>query len=593
MICDLEEMSDSESSGENLTVNDPSPNKTDVILTRLHGVDLLFNSRLNKGTAFSEHERDVFGLHGLLPPHVGTLEDQRERRKRVLDSRETAFGKYSNMRDLEDNNETLFYSMIEHYTEELLPIVYTPAVGEGCQRFSEIWRRPRGLFISYPNRERIDQILADKRYDEVRCIVVSDGERILGLGDQGAGGMGIPIGKMALYTALGGIPPEHCLPILLDAGTDNEQLLHDPIYIGWQHHRVRGQEYDDFVEAFVKAVEKRWPHILLQWEDFAGTNAARLLERYRDRLCTFNDDIQGTAAVTTATLLAAVDATSVPLSQQTIAMFGAGAAGIGIIDLMIAVMKEEGLSEEPARSRIYAFNRYGLLVEGARGIKESQRHLVRKRADVAGWKLEGGEDISLLDVVRNAKVTVLAGVSAQAGAFTEEIVREMAQHTARPIIFPLSNPTSKAEASPSDILRWTKGRALVGTGSPVPPVEIDGKMTRVSQVNNSFIFPGLALGILVSQARRVTDGMIMAAAKALAELSPSRTNHNAPLLPAVGESRRVALVVSEAVARQAIAEGVADIAGAARLPERIRQYVWNPVYVPYERVELSRSTDKP
>ncbi len=358
--------------------------KTPVIRTSLHGVDLLFNSRLNKGTAFTEQERDIFGLHGLLPPHIGTLEDQRLRRKRVLDSRDTAFGKYSNMRNLQDNDETLFYSMIEHYTEELLPVVYTPAVGEGCQRFSEIWRRPRGLFISYPNRHRIDQILADPRYDDVRCIVVSDGERILGLGDQGAGGMGIPIGKMALYTALGGIPPEHCLPILLDAGTDNEKLLQDPIYIGWQHNRVRGQQYDDFVEAFVIAVHKRWPKILLQWEDFAGTNAARLLERYRDRLCTFNDDIQGTAAVTTATLLAAVNATGVPLSQQTIAMYGAGSAGIGIIDLLVSAMKEEGLSEEQARNRIYAFNRYGLLVEGARGIKESQRPLVRKRVGYCG-----------------------------------------------------------------------------------------------------------------------------------------------------------------------------------------------------------------
>jgi len=562
-----------------------------VVRTRLHGVELLFNSRLNKGTAFSEAERDAFGLHGLLPPHIGTLEDQRERRKRVLDSRDTAFGKYSNMRDLQDNNETLFYSMIEHYTEDLLPIVYTPAVGEGCQRFSEIWRRPRGLFISYPNRERIDQILADKRYDDVRCIVVSDGERILGLGDQGAGGMGIPIGKMALYTALGGIPPEHCLPVLLDAGTDNEELLKDPIYIGWQHRRVRGQEYDDFVEAFVTAVEKRWPHILLQWEDFAGTNAARLLDRYRERLCTFNDDIQGTAAVTTATLLAAVHATGIPLSQQTIVMFGAGAAGIGIINLLITAMKEEGLSETQARSRIYAFNRYGLLVEGARGIKESQRHLVRRRVDVASWKLEGGEDVSLLDVVRNANVTVLAGVSAQAGAFTEEIVREMARHTKTPIIFPLSNPTSKAEASPVDLLRWTEGRALVGTGSPFPPVEVAGKTVRVSQVNNSFIFPGLALGILVAQARRVTDGMIMAAAKALASLSPSKKDRGAPLLPAIGESRQVAIVVSEAVARQAVAEGVDESRTEVGIPGRIREYVWTPVYVPYERIERSRSSD--
>lgn len=574
-------------------MSETSPSEKSVIQTRLHGVDLLFNSRLNKGTAFTERERDIFGLHGLLPPHVGTLDDQRERRKRVLDSRDTAFGKYSNMRDLQDNNETLFYSMIEHYTEELLPIVYTPAVGEGCQRFSEIWRRPRGLFISYPNRDRIDQILSDKRYDHVRCVVVSDGERILGLGDQGAGGMGIPIGKMALYTALGGIPPEHCLPVLLDAGTDNEKLLHDPIYIGWQHHRVRGQEYDEFVEAFVTAVQKRWPHILLQWEDFAGSNAARLLERYRDRLCTFNDDIQGTAAVTTATLLAAVHATGVPLSQQRIAMFGAGSAGIGIIELLISAMKEEGLSEAAARKRIYAFNRYGLLVEGARGIKESQQPLMRKRADIAGWKLGGGEDITLMDVVRNANVTVLAGVSAQAGAFTEEIVREIARFTERPIIFPLSNPTSKAEASPEDILRWTEGKALVGTGSPFPPVEIDGRKVQVSQVNNSFIFPGLALGILVSQARRVTDGMIMAAAKALAELSPSRMDKGAPLLPPVAESRKVAMVISDAVARQAVAEGAAEFKEEARIPDRIREYVWNPVYVPYERIELSRSTDLP
>jgi malate dehydrogenase (oxaloacetate-decarboxylating) len=556
-------------------------------------VDLLFNSRLNKGTAFTEEERDVFGLHGLLPPHVGTLEDQRERRKRVLDSRDTSFGKYSNMRDLQDNNETLFYSLIEHYTEELLPIVYTPAVGEGCQRFSEIWRRPRGLFISYPNRGRIDQILADSRYDDVRCIVVSDGERILGLGDQGAGGMGIPIGKMALYTALGGIPPEHCLPILLDAGTDNEKLLHDPIYIGWQHHRVRGEEYDEFVEAFVTAVQKRWPHILLQWEDFAGTNAGRLLDRYRERLCTFNDDIQGTAAVTTATLLAAVHATGVPLSQQTIVMFGAGAAGIGIIELLIAAIREEGLTEEQARSRIYAFNRFGLLVEGARGIKDSQRALVRKRTDVADWELEGGEDVSLLDVVRNAKVTVLAGVSAQASAFSEEIVREMARHTERPIIFPLSNPTSKAEATPADLMRWTNDRALVGTGSPFPPVEIHGRSTRVSQVNNSFIFPGLALGILVARARHVTDGMIMAAAKALASLSPSREDKNAPLLPPISDSRRVALVVSQAVAGEAVAEGVAHNDIGEDMADRIREYVWNPVYVPYERIYRGRATDKP
>jgi malate dehydrogenase (oxaloacetate-decarboxylating) len=563
--------------------------KDRVIRTSLSGLDLLMNPRLNKGTAFTEAERDVFALHGLLPPHIGTLESQRERRKRVLDGRHTAFGKYSNMRDLQDNNETLFYALIAQHTEELLPIVYTPAVGEGCQRFSEIWRKPRGLFLSYPDRDRIAQILANPRYDAVRCIVVSDGERILGLGDQGAGGMGIPIGKMALYTALGGIPPEHCLPVLLDVGTDNEELLNDPIYIGWQHRRVRGQEYDDFVETFVTAVERRWPHILLQWEDFAGTNAARLLERYRDRLCTFNDDIQGTAAVTTATLLAAVNATGIPLRDQTIAMFGSGSAGIGIVSLLIAAMQEQGLSEEQARGRIYAFNRYGLIVEGGKGIRPEQEPLVRKHADVAEWKLSpasaetGG--ISLLDVVRNAAITVLAGVSAQPGAFTEEVVREMARHTPHPVIFPLSNPTSQSEAAPADLLRWTGGRALVGTGSPFPPVEIDGKSIRIAQVNNSYIFPGLALSILVSRATRVTGGMIMAAAKALAALSPACTDKNAPLLPPIAEARKVSLAVAQAVGRQAMEDGVADGLGASQFAGILRDYVWEPEYVPYERID--------
>ncbi|HKN19776.1 MAG TPA: NAD-dependent malic enzyme [Terracidiphilus sp.] len=568
----------------------PSPGHADrrVIRTSLHGLGLLMNPRLNKGTAFTEAERDAFALHGLLPPHIGTLEDQSERRKRVLDSHPTAFDKYSSMRDLEDSNETLFYSLIAQHTEELLPIVYTPAVGEGCQRFSEIWRKPRGLFLSYPDRDRIAQILSNSRYDAVRCIVVSDGERILGLGDQGAGGMGIPIGKMALYTALGGIPPEHCLPILLDVGTDNEALLHNPIYIGWQHKRIRGQDYDDFVETFVSAVEHRWPHILLQWEDFAGANAARLLERYRDRLCTFNDDIQGTAAVTTATLLAAVNATGIPLHEHTIAMFGAGSAGIGIVDLLIAAMKEEGLSEEQARRRIYAFNHFGLIVEGGKGIRPEQQALARKREDIAGWKLSpsssDSRDISLLDVVRNAGITVLAGVSAQPGAFTEEIVREMARHTPHPVIFPLSNPTSQSEAAPADLLRWTDGRALVGTGSPFAPVEVNGKSIRIAQVNNSYIFPGLALGILVSRAKRVSDGMIMAAAKALAALSPARSDKSAPLLPAIAEARKTSLAVAEAAGMQAIADGAAETVDEASLADELRAYVWEPEYVPYERI---------
>ncbi len=556
-----------------------------IVRTDLSGYDLLNNPRLNKGTAFTAKERDTLGLHGLLPPHIGTLEEQLVRRNKAFESQSTNFAKYSFMRDLQDINETLFYSLIVHHIEELLPIVYTPTVGEGCQRFSEIWRKPRGLFISYPNKDRMDQMLSDPRYDNTRCIVVSDGERILGLGDQGAGGMGIPIGKMALYTALAGIHPEHCLPVLLDVGTDNEALLNDPIYVGWEHKRIRGQEYDDFVEAFVCAVIKRWPHILLQWEDFAGSNAARLLERYRDRLCTFNDDIQGTAAVTTATILAAVTATGIPLSQQTIVIFGFGSAGIGIANLLVSAMKEDGMSDAQARRRFYAVGRHGLLLEGGADIHPGQRPFVRTEAELQGWTLPAGNNVSLLDVVRNARATVLAGVSGQPGAFPEDVVREMARHTPRPAIFPLSNPTSRAEATPEDLLRWTEGRALVATGSPSIPVEMYGRSIPIAQTNNSYIFPGLALGILASKASRVTDGMIMAAARKLAELSPTQHNRNANLLPPIADSRKIAILVAAAVARQAIQDGVAAV--TVEVEEEIAAYVWQPVYVPYERQNSS------
>ncbi len=557
-----------------------------TVRTRLSGYDLLNNPRFNKGTAFTEEERDTFVLHGLLPPHQGTLQDQLERRKKAFDSQPSGFAKYTFMRDLQDTNETLFYAFIAHYIEQLLPIVYTPTVGEGCQRFSEIWRKPRGLFISYPNRHRIDQMLADPRYDNVRCIVVSDGERILGLGDQGAGGMGIPIGKMALYTALAGVHPEHCLPVLLDVGTDNGERLEDPLYIGWQHKRVRGQDYDDFVDAFVSAVKRRWPHVLLQWEDFAGSNAARLLDRYRHQLCTFNDDIQGTAAIATATMLAAVTATGIPLREQRIAILGFGTAGIGIANLLLAAMKEDGLSDEEARARFYAVDRYGLIVEGGRDVRPGQQPFAQKRANLAGWKLSGSTDeITLLDVVRNAKVTVLGGVSGQPGAFTEEVVREMARHTDRPVIFPLSNPTSRAEATPSNLLEWTDGRALVGSGSPFDPVEINGKSIHIAQINNSYIFPGLALGILASRAKYVSDAMIMASAKALAVLSPTRKDKNANLLPPIADSRQISLLVAEAVGKQAIAEGTAGIADIQAFEADLHACVWEPVYLSYERVK--------
>ena len=552
-----------------------------VLETGLSGFDLINFPMLNKGTAFSEMERTDFALHGLLPPHVGNLEDQAARRLKVLRDFETGYERYAYLRDLQDTNETLFYSLLVRNLDEMMPLVYTPMVGEGCQRFSEIWRKPRGLFLSYPNQHRIPEILAHHRYDAVRAIVVSDGERILGLGDQGAGGMGIPIGKLSLYTACAGIHPQACLPVLLDVGTDNVERLEDPLYIGWRHQRVRGAEYDDFIEAFVSAVVERWPHVLLQWEDFAGANAGRLLERYRDRLCTFNDDIQGTAAVAAGTLLAAINVTGTSLTEQRIVLLGAGSAGIGIARFLLTAMKNAGLSESEARRRFYAVDKDGLLVEGMADIRPAQEPFVQQRSAISNWKMEHMDRISLLDVVKNAKPTTLIGVSGQAGAFTEDVIRAMTAATDRPVIFPLSNPTSRSEATPADLLKWTEGRALIGTGSPFVAVKWNDREVPIDQTNNAYIFPGMGLGILSADARRVTDSMFMAAAKSLAELSPVRSSKSGRLLPPVSELRSVSFAVAKAVAIQAIKDGVAGEFDEQFLESRVCGNMWEPIYLPY------------
>jgi malate dehydrogenase (oxaloacetate-decarboxylating) len=559
------------------------------IETSLMGFGLLNTPMFNKGTAFPESERDEFSLHGLLPPHVGTLDEQVERRLRAFRALTDDFSRYTLMRDLQDVNETLFYALVTRNIEEMLPVVYTPAVGEGCQRFSEIWRRPRGVFLSYPNRSRMETILNHPRYDRVRCIVVSDGERILGLGDQGAGGMGIPIGKLALYTALAGIHPMQCLPVLLDVGTDNASRIADPMYIGWRHERVRGAEYDKFVDTFVRVVRKRWPHVLLQWEDFAGNNAARLLERYRDALPSFNDDIQGTAAVAVATLLAAVKTTGIPLTEQRFVVYGFGSAGLGITKLLCQALVAAGLSEEASRARFYAVDKRGLLVEGMDGMTRDQSVFARAGSETENWP-RGEHGVGLKDVVERVRPTVLIGVSGQAGAFTEEVVRAMTRgldkehngREVRPVILPLSNPTSRCEAAPADLIRWSDGRAIVGTGSPFAPVEFDGKRHRIAQTNNSYVFPGMALGIVSSKATRVSDGMIMAAARALAALSPTQVDPDGALLPPLESLRNVSMSVAVAVGRQAEAEGLAEIKGEAFV-EELRANVWEPVYLPYRR----------
>lgn len=551
--------------------------------TDLTGFDLINTPMLNKGTAFTEEERCAFRLHGLLPPHVGTLEEQVERRLKVLRAFATDFERYAFLRELQDSDETLFYALIASNLEETLPLVYTPTVGEGCQRFSEIWRKPRGVFISYPNMHRIREILSDARFDRVRIIVVSDGERILGLGDQGAGGMGISIGKLALYTACAGIHPDETLPVLLDVGTNNQERLHDPLYVGWRHERIGGDEYDAFVEEFVTAVTERWPDVLLHWEDFAGSNAARLLARYRDRLCTFNDDIQGTAAIAASSLLAAVNVTGVPLTAQRIAVLGAGSAGCGIASLLLQAMVDAGADEAEARRHFFLVDRNGLLVEGMPDITPAQKPFLQKPEAVAGWKREAQNAVGLLDVVSNAHPTVLIGVSGQAGAFTEFVVRTMARHVERPVIFPLSNPTSRSEATPEQLMAWSEGRALIGTGSPFPPLHWNGQTRKVNQTNNSYVFPGLGLGVLAAGARRITDAMFMVAGKTVAAMSPTVRDKEGLLLPPVSDLRSVAVAVAKAVARQAQADGVAEPCDAATLDARVEARVWEPHYRPYRK----------
>jgi malate dehydrogenase (oxaloacetate-decarboxylating) len=551
--------------------------------TALSGYELLADPQFNKGTAFSETEREAFDLDGLLPPNVATLDEQVSRRLQALRGFETELERYAFLRELQDTNETLFYALLVENLEELLPIIYTPTVGAGCQQFSRLFRKPRGLFLSIPHKDRIDRILRQPRLDKVEAIVVTDGERILGLGDQGAGGMGIPIGKLALYTGCGGLHPATTLPILLDVGTDNPDCLADPLYIGWRHERVRGEEYDDFVEAFVSAVAKRWPRVLLQWEDFAKNNATRLLERYRDRLCTFNDDVQGTAAVATGALLAAINVTGVPLTEQRVALLGAGSAGCGIAGLIRAAMRDAGLPESEAASRFFMVDRDGLLVEGMTGLAPFQIPFVQKKQAIERWKLSHPDKVGLLDVVRNAGPTVLIGVSGQAGAFSEPVIRAMAESNKRPVIFPLSNPTSREEATPADIEAWTEGRALIGVGSPFPPITRDGSRFKVDQTNNSYIFPGVGLGALAVGARRVSDGMFMAAAKALASSSPARDNPKHNLLPPVSALREVAATVALAVALQAQKEGLVTDVSTDQIEQRIRAKVWTPRYMPYRR----------
>ncbi|MDH6514767.1 malate dehydrogenase (oxaloacetate-decarboxylating) [Streptomyces sp. SAI-135] len=544
---------------------------------QVRGAALLADPLLNKGTAFSSEERAELGLDGLLPPATETLEEQTGRAYAAFLGYDKTLNRHIYLRQLQDTNEVLFHALLTRHLEEMLPVVYTPTVGEACRRFSEIYRRPRGLFLTYEDRHRFREILRNRPGGEVDVIVVTDGQRILGLGDQGVGGMGIPIGKLSLYTAIGGIHPARTLPILLDVGTDNEQLLANEHYLGRRQHRVTGEAYDEMIEAFVSAVEAELPGTLLQWEDFATAHARPILGRYQDRLLTFNDDIQGTAAVALGALTTATKVAGAALTDHRIVVLGAGSAAVGVADMIRTALVEEGLSAQEAADRFWFVDIDGLLTDSRTDLTPEQRVYARDDEDVRQW---GGPDApDLARVVGEVRPTVLIGLSTAHGAFTEEIVRTMADSCDRPVILPLSNPTSNAEADPADLARWTDGRALIAAGSPFPPLTVDGREVPVAQANNVYVFPAVGLAVTAARARRVTDRMMVAAARAVGECAVrAGTDGATPLLPPLASMRDAAREIALAVAQAAVEDGVAPEATEADLREAITRTQWTPRY---------------
>jgi malate dehydrogenase (oxaloacetate-decarboxylating) len=546
----------------------------------IKGRDLLFNYEINKGTAFSHRERNELDLAGLIPPQVSSLKQQLDRTYENFSSKTTNIEKFIYLTALQDRNETLYYRLLLEHIEEMMPIVYTPVVGEACQKFSHIYRRGRGIYVSYNDRGNIAHILSHVGIDNPSIIVVTDGERILGLGDQGAGGMGIPIGKLCLYTLCAGVSPYNTIPITLDVGTDNEERLKDPLYIGLRQKRVRGKAYQEFIDEFIEAVKKVFPNVCLQWEDFLKGNAIKQLGRFRDELCSFNDDIQGTAGVVVAGLYSALHITGKPLVEQRIVFAGAGASTQGISDLIVAAMMEDGLSERQAVERIWTVDSKGLCTKNRSGLADFKLRFARSEKEIETYTCQDRSGISLEETIDNAKPTILIGTSGNTGMFNEAIVRGMAEINERPIIFPLSNPTSKAEVTPAEALLWSDGRAIVATGSPFDPVEIKGRRYRIGQGNNAFIFPGVGLGVTVARARRVTDGMFLDAAKALARMVTQEDLDESAVFPKLTRIRECSHAVACATVRRAVEQGHADEEVLEELEETIRHAMWVPEYLP-------------
>lgn len=554
------------------------------IETSLTGKLLLNIPQLNKGTAFSEEERHVFGLLGKLPAQIESLEEQAKRAYLQYQAYiNTPLQQNIYLNNLHDKNQVMFYKLVSDHLAELLPLIYTPIVGTAVKEYSREFRQARGLYIAYPYRDRIDEILDNRSHPEIDLIVVTDGEGILGIGDQGIGGMDIPIAKLMVYTLCAGINPLRTLPIMLDVGTNNQKLLDDPLYLGLRHKRISGKDYDDFIAQFIAAVNRKFPHVFLQWEDFGRDNARRNLELYRNQLCSFNDDVQGTAVVALAALIAAVKSIHSTLQEQRIVIFGAGTAGTGVADQICAAMVREGLSEEDARKRFWLIDRTGLLLRHSPNLTSSQLPYVRERAEIMDWNLDADSNISLLETIKNIKPTILIGCSAQKGAFTKTVIEELMKYQQYPIIFPLSNPTECAEAEPTDIIHWTQGKALIATGSPFEDVNYQGRTIRVTQCNNALAFPGIGLGVLAVKAKRLSDGMLWAACQALSQNAPILTDTNGLLLPDLSHARKVAQQIARAVAHQAREEGLAQITEDQDIAQRIDHLTWSPRYIPLRK----------
>ncbi|MEO5963962.1 MAG: NAD-dependent malic enzyme [Candidatus Limnocylindrales bacterium] len=550
----------------------------------LRGLALLADPVLNKDAAFSDEERDALGLRGLLPPRVVDIDQQVSLELEHVRHKTDDLERYIGLAALQDRNETLFHRVLGDNLEELLPIVYTPTVGRACQEFSHLYRRPRGVWITPDDIGRVAQILRHAARDEIRLIVVTDNERILGLGDQGAGGMGIPIGKLALYSATAGIHPGLTLPVSLDVGTDREALLADPLYVGWRHPRLRGEAYDEVVEAFVAGVREVHPRAVLQWEDFKQHNAIRLLERYRNWVCSFNDDIQGTAAVAVAGIIAALRASGQPLRGSRIVLAGAGAAGTGIARLLREAMVGEGIGRDEARDTIAVLDSSGLLLEGRPDMANDKRDAALPRDLVRALGLDPDGHLALHEVVTAFRPTVLLGTTGVSGAFAEGMIRAMAAHVATPIILPLSNPTANTEARPVDLMAWTDGRAIVATGSPFPPVASRAGTHKVPQLNNAYVFPGIGLGAIVSEARTLPESAFLVAAKRLVDLSPRDTLQTGALFPPISELRNVAREIAIAVVAHLGEQGVGRRFHEDQIPGAVEAHMWRPDYVPYEAV---------